>query len=98
MPSRRVVPEILPRRQPMWNQVPPGHAALSTIATAVRVITLLVLMASNRLKAHVVTVIALIAANLVAILVLTMPANTSIRASILGAITGFLPMGLTTFK
>jgi L-lactate permease len=79
----------------MWNQVynPLSHPALSTIAAAIPVVTLLVLIASNRVKAHVAAVIALIAANLVAILVFTMPANMSIRASILGAITGFFPIG-----
>jgi lactate permease len=51
------------------------------------------LIASNRVKAHIAAVVALIAANLVAILIFTMPANMSIRASILGAVTGFFPIG-----
>src|SRR5215475_9885418 len=79
----------------MWNQVynPLDNATLSTIAAAIPVVTLLLLIASNRVKAHIAAVIALIAANLVAIFVFTMPANMSIRASILGAITGFFPIG-----
>ena len=79
----------------MWNQVynPLDSATLSTIAAAVPVVTLLLLIASNRVKAHVAAVIALVAANLVAILVFTMPADMSIRASILGAVTGFFPIG-----
>jgi lactate permease len=63
------------------------------IAAAIRVVTLLVLIASNRVKAHVAAIIALIAANLVAILAFTMPANMSMRASLLGAVSGFFPIG-----
>src|SRR5438045_4171684 len=79
----------------MWNQVydPFSNQTLSTIAAALPVVTLLVLIASNKGKAHSAAVIALIVANLVAILIFTMPANMSIRATILGAVTGFFPIG-----
>ena len=56
-------------------------------------VTLLVLIASNKVKAHIAAIIALIAANLVAIFIFTMPANLSIRSTILGAVTGFFPIG-----
>ena len=79
----------------MWNQVydPLNSAFLSTALAAVPVIILLGLIASNVVKAHIAAIIALIAANLVAIFVFTMPADLSIRASILGAVTGFFPIG-----
>src|SRR5215213_10767826 len=79
----------------MWNQIynPLGNATLSTIAAALPVVTLLVLIASNKVKAHIAAVIALVVANLVAIIIFTMPANMSVRATILGAITGFFPIG-----
>src|SRR5471032_1952083 len=79
----------------MWDQVynPFNNATLSTIAAALPVVTLLVLIASNKVKAHIAAVIALIVANLVTIFVFTMPADMSIRASILGAVTGFFPIG-----
>src|SRR2546421_8714767 len=79
----------------MWNQVydPFVNQTLSTVAAALPVVTLLVLIASNKVKAHIAAVIALIVANLVAIIIFTMPANMSIRATILGAITGFFPIG-----
>src|ERR1044071_9316641 len=79
----------------MWNQVynPFNNTALSTIAAALPVVTLLALIASNKVKAHLAAVIALIVANLVAIFLFTMPANMSIRATILGAVTGFFPIG-----
>ena len=79
----------------MWNQVynPFNNAALSTIAAAIPVVTLLVLIASGRVKAHVAAIIALVLTNLVAIFLFTMPANMSIRASLLGVVTGFFPIG-----
>ena len=66
---------------------------LSTIAAALPVVTLLVLIASNKVKAHIAAVIALIVANLVAIFIFTMPAGMSLRATVLGAVTGFFPIG-----
>jgi lactate permease len=79
----------------MWNQIynPLESATLSTIAAAIPVVTLLVLIASGQVKAHIAAIIALILANLVAIYVFTMPANMSIRASLLGVVTGFFPIG-----
>jgi lactate permease len=78
-----------------WDQVydPFKNQVLSTIAAALPVVTLLVLIATNKVKAHIAAVIALIVANLVAIFVFTMPAGMSIRATILGAVTGFFPIG-----
>jgi lactate permease len=70
-----------------------GNAALSTIAAAIPVITLLVLIASGRVKAHIAAIIAVIVTNLIAIFIFTMPAGMSIRASILGIVTGFFPIG-----
>src|ERR1700690_3350023 len=79
----------------MWNQVynPFNNATLSTLAAALPVVTLLVLIASNKVKAHIAAVIALIVANLVVIVVFGMPADMSLRATILGAVTGFFPIG-----
>src|SRR3979490_1287591 len=79
----------------MWNQVynPFNNALMSTIAAALPVVTLLVLIASNKVKAHIAAIIALIVANLVAIVIFTMPAGMSLRATVLGAVTGFFPIG-----
>src|SRR5215472_9364406 len=79
----------------MWNQVynPLGNATLSTVAAALPVVTLLVLIASNKVKAHLAAIAALIVANLVAIVIFTMPADMSLRATVLGAVTGFFPIG-----
>src|ERR1700688_1334545 len=79
----------------MWNQVynPFNNTVLSTIAAAIPVVTLLVLIASGKVKAHIAAVIALIIANLITIFVFTMPAGMSIRASLLGVVVGFFPIG-----
>ncbi len=79
----------------MWNQIynPLGNSALSTIAAAVPVVTLLVLIASGKVKAHLAAIIALIVTNIIAIVIFTMPAGMSIRASLLGVVIGFFPIG-----
>jgi lactate permease len=79
----------------MWNQIynPLGNAALSTIAAAIPVVTLLVLIASGKVKAHIAAIVAVIVTNLIAIVVFTMPVGMSIRASLLGIVSGFFPIG-----
>jgi lactate permease len=79
----------------MWNQVynPFNSAVLSTLAAALPVVTLLILIATNRVKAHIAALIALIVANFVAIEWFTMPADMSLRATLLGVVTGFFPIG-----
>jgi len=85
----------MPGETAMWDQIynPLGNAALSTIAAAVPVVTLLVLIASGKVKAHLAAIIALIVANVITIAIFTMPANMSIRASLLGVVIGFFPIG-----
>src|ERR1700741_541211 len=79
----------------MWNQIynPLNSTFLSTAAAALPVVTLLILIASNKVKAHIAAVIALIVANFVAIVIFTMPADMSLRATVLGVVTGFFPIG-----
>jgi lactate permease len=78
-----------------WDQVynPFGNSVLSTIAAAIPVVTLLVLIASGKVKAHIAAIIAVILANLIAIFIFTMPAGMSIRATALGIVSGFFPIG-----
>jgi len=79
----------------MWDQVynPFNNTTLSTIAAAIPVVTLLVLIASGKVKVHIAAITALVVANLVAIFLFTMPANMAIRASLLGVVSGFFPIG-----
>jgi lactate permease len=79
----------------LWNQIydPLGNQVLSTAAAALPVVVLLGLIASNKVKAHVAAILALIVANLVAIYVFTMPSGLALRATVLGAVIGFFPIG-----
>jgi lactate permease len=79
----------------LWNQIydPLDNKVLSTAAAALPVVVLLGLIASNRVKAHVAAILALIVANLVAIYVFTMPSGLALRATALGAVIGFFPIG-----
>src|SRR6202171_5935713 len=79
----------------MWNQVynPLGNAALSTLVAALPVVTLLVLIASGAVRTHLAALIALLVAIVIAIFLFTMPAGLAIRATILGAVIGFFPIG-----
>src|ERR1700737_2335856 len=79
----------------MWNQIynPLGNAAAVTVPAPIPVVTLLVLIASGKVKAHIAAIIAVILTNLIAILIFTMPAGMSIRATLLGIVAGFFPIG-----
>src|ERR1700704_6163988 len=79
----------------MWNQVynPFSNEVLSTLVAAIPVVTLLALIASGKVKAHVAALIALLVALLVAIVAFTMPAGMAIRAGLLGLVTGLFPIG-----
>src|SRR5215813_4030616 len=79
----------------MWNQVynPFSNEVLSTLVAAIPVVTLLVLIASGKVKAHFAAVIALVVAIFIAVAAFTMPAGMAIRAGILGLVTGFFPIG-----
>jgi lactate permease len=79
----------------MWNQVynPFSNEVLSTLVAAIPVVTLLVLIASGKVKAHFAAVIALIVAIFIAVAAFTMPVGMAIRAGILGLVTGFFPIG-----
>src|SRR5438477_2929013 len=79
----------------MWQQVydPFGNSLLSTLAAAIPVVTLLVLIATGAVRTHLAALIALAVAIVIAILLFTMPAGLAIRASILGAVIGFFPIG-----
>jgi lactate permease len=79
----------------MWQQVydPFGNSVLSTIAAAIPVVTLLVLIATGAVKTHLAAVIALLVAIIIAVFLFTMPSGLAIRASILGAVIGFFPIG-----
>src|SRR5438552_3031000 len=79
----------------MWNQVynPFSSEVLSTLVAAIPVVTLLALIASGKVKAHLAASIALVVALAVAVYAFTMPGGMAIRAGILGLAVGFFPIG-----
>ncbi len=79
----------------MWQQVydPFNNQVLSTLAAALPVVTLLALIASNRVKAPIAALIALGVAILIAVFAFTMPAGLALRATLLGMVIGFFPIG-----
>src|SRR3954454_2953455 len=78
-----------------WSQVynPFGNATLSTIAAAIPVVLLLVMIASGKVKAHIAAMIALVAAIVVAVVLFTMPTGLALRAALYGVATGMFPIG-----
>jgi lactate permease len=72
---------------------PFGNSVLSTIAAAIPVVTLLVLIATGAVRTQLTALIALLVAIVIAVFLFTMPAGLAIRASILGAVIGFFPIG-----
>ncbi|MBF9196298.1 L-lactate permease [Microvirga terrestris] len=79
----------------MWSQVynPFGNATLSTIAAAIPVVLLLVMIASGKVKAHIAAVVALLAAIAVSVFLFTMPTGLATRAALFGVATGMFPIG-----
>ena len=78
-----------------WSQVydPFGSAVLSTLAAAIPVVTLLALIASNKVQAHIAALIAIVVALVVSIFLFSMPVGLALRAAGLGALTGIFPIG-----
>jgi lactate permease len=78
-----------------WKQVynPLDSMAYSTLAAALPVIVLLVLIASGKMQAWLAALIALATGLAIAVFVFTMPAGLAARAAMLGAVTGFFPIG-----
>ena len=78
-----------------WVQVydPFGNPVLSTLAAVVPIGLLLVMVASGRIKAHWAALIALFTGIAVAVYVFTMPLDMALRATALGAVSGFFPIG-----
>jgi len=78
-----------------WSQNyrPFASATMSTLLAALPLVLLLGLLATRRIRAHVAALIALAAALVVAIGPIGMPAGMAMRAAMLGAGYGLLPIG-----
>src|SRR5262249_26846059 len=89
------VPRHHREERPMWNQVynPFRNTTASTIAAALAAGNLRGLISSNKAHAHTTARAEIRVAHAVAILLFTMAADMSLRATVLGAVTGFFPIG-----
>jgi lactate permease len=78
-----------------WLQVydPLGNFALSTILAAVPLVLLLALIASGKFRADIAAVITLVIAVSIAVFAFTMPFGMAARATGLGLLQGFFPIG-----
>ena len=78
-----------------WSQNyhPFASATVSTLLAALPLVLLLGLLATRRIRAHVAALIALAAALVVAIGPIGMPLGMAMRAAVLGAGYGLLPIG-----
>ena len=79
----------------MWDQVydPFGSPWLSTAVAAAPAASLLIMIASNKVRVHIAALIALTLAVLIAVVGFTMPAGLALRAVGFGLLTGFFPIG-----
>jgi lactate permease len=78
-----------------WSQsYDPLHAPwASTAAAALPLVILLGLLAWHRVRAHLAAVLGLLAAIVVAVFIVGMPAGLALRAATLGAAYGLFPIG-----
>ena len=78
-----------------WQQIynPFHNEFFSTIAAAIPILALLAMIASNRISAHAAAVLALVIAIAVACLGFGMPMALAVKATGLGIVSGFFPIG-----
>src|ERR1700690_3852375 len=79
----------------IWNQAynPLGNPVLTTLVAAVPIVLLLVMIATNKVKAYWASLIALGLTLLIAAFVFNMPADMAGKSATLGAVNGFWTIG-----
>jgi lactate permease len=79
----------------MWSQVynPFGNAVISTLVASIPVAAMLIMLAFLHVKAHWAAIIALLLAVLIATAGFTMPPEMALKATFLGLLNGFFPIG-----
>ncbi|WP_288143492.1 L-lactate permease, partial [Accumulibacter sp.] len=79
----------------VWQQVydPLGSMFLSTLVASIPVVVMLVGLGFLHLKAHIAAGAGLLAAILIAVVAYGMPADMAAKATLLGGLTGLVPIG-----
>ncbi len=78
-----------------WNQVynPLDNPVLTTLVAAIPIVLLLVMIATNKVKAYWASLISLALTFLIAVFAFGMPADMAAKSATLGAVSGFFTIG-----
>jgi lactate permease len=75
------------------NYDPFNNALISTLVAAIPIVLLLAIIATNKISAHRAAVIAILVAIAVAVFGFGMPGELALKATGLGIVSGFFPIG-----
>jgi lactate permease len=75
------------------NYDPLHNPILSTVVAAIPIVLLLIMIATNKVKAYWAAAIALVLTFLIAVFVFTMPPEMAAKSATLGAVDGFCKIG-----
>ena len=75
------------------NYDPFNNPAISALIAAVPMLLLLAIIASNKVSAHMASLIAIVVAIIVAVFGFHMPAELAAKTTLLGVVSGFFPIG-----
>jgi lactate permease len=75
------------------NYDPFNNPAISALVAAIPIVLLLAIIATNKISAHLASLIAIVVAIIVAVFAFHMPAELAAKTTALGVVSGFFPIG-----
>ncbi|HEY4075945.1 MAG TPA: L-lactate permease [Rhizomicrobium sp.] len=75
------------------NYDPFNNPAISALVAAIPIVLLLAIIATNKMSAHLASLIAIVVAIIVAVFGFHMPAELAAKTTALGVVSGFFPIG-----